>query len=211
MLKSLWRHLSKQRQKQLWLLLVLMIISSLSEIISLGAVVPFLGALTAPEQIFDNQLMQPIIKILQISEPKGLILPLTIIFIVAAIIAGLIRLFLLYILTRLSFAIGSDISINIYRRTLYQAYSVHISRNSSQVINGIITKTVSINQIIQSALRFISSIILIISIMGVLFAINIQAALSAFIIFGLLYYLVILLPFFQFYHLVTFLIIGFRL
>ena len=192
MLKSLWRHLSKQRQKQLWLLLVLMIISSLSEIISLGAVVPFLGALTAPEQIFDNQLMQPIIKILQISEPKGLILPLTIIFIVAAIIAGLIRLFLLYILTRLSFAIGSDISINIYRRTLYQAYSVHISRNSSQVINGIITKTVSINQIIQSALRFISSIILIISIMGVLFAINIQAALSAFIIFGLLYYLVIL-------------------
>jgi ATP-binding cassette, subfamily B, bacterial PglK len=188
----LWHHLLKRRQKQFWLLLILMIIASLSEIISVGAVLPFLGILTAPEQVYQHPLMQPIIHILELTEPDQLILPLTIFFIVSALLAGAIRLTLLYVMTRLSFATGADLSISIYRRTLYQVYAVHVSRNSSEVINGIITKTNTvINGIITPVLLFISSIILLIGIMGALFAINISVALSAFIGFGLLYWLVV--------------------
>jgi len=191
-LTTLWHHLSKRRQKQFWLLLFLMIIASLSEIISVGAVLPFLGIITAPEQVYQHPLMQPVIQILELTEPSQLILPLTIFFIVAALIAGSIRLTLLYVITRLSFSTGADLSISIYRRTLYQEYEVHISRNSSEVINSIITKTNTvIYGILTPALAFISSVILLIGIMGVLFAINISVALSAFIGFGLLYWLVI--------------------
>ena len=35
----------------------------------------------------------------------------------------------------------AEVSISIYRRTLYQPYSVHVARNSSAIINGISTKT----------------------------------------------------------------------
>ena len=119
-LKTLWHHLTKRRQKQFSLLLILMIIASLAEIISIGAVLPFLGILTAPEQVYQHALMQPVIQILALTEPKQLILPLTILFITAALLAGVIRLALLYVMTRLSFATGADLSINIYRRTLYQ-------------------------------------------------------------------------------------------
>ena len=191
-LTTLWHHLSKRRQKQFWLLLILMIIASLSEIISVGAVLPFLGILTAPEQVYQHPLMQPVIQILELTEPSQLILPLTIFFIVAALLAGSIRLTLLYVMTRLSFSTGADLSISIYRRTLYQEYEVHVSRNSSEVINSIITKTNTvIYGILTPALAFISSVILLIGIMGALFAINISVALSAFIGFGLLYWLVI--------------------
>jgi ATP-binding cassette, subfamily B, bacterial PglK len=191
-LKKLWSHLSRCRQKQFWLLLILMIIASLSEIISVSAVLPFLGILTAPEQVFQHPLMQPVIQILALTEPSQLILPLTIFFIIAALLAGSIRLTLLYVITRLSFATGADLSINIYRRALYQDYAVHVSRNSSKVINGIINKTNTvINGIITPVLIFISSIILLIGIMGALFAINITVALSASIGFGLLYWLVV--------------------
>jgi len=189
---TLWHHLSKRRRKQFWLLLILMIIASLSEIISVGAVLPFLGILTAPEQVYQHPFMQPIIQILELTEPSQLILPLTIFFIIAALLAGSIRLTLLYVMTRLSFATGADLSISIYRRTLYQEYAVHVSRNSSEVINTIITKTdVAISGILTPTLTFISSIILLIGIMGALFAINISVALSAFIGFGLLYWLVV--------------------
>jgi len=189
---TLWRHLSKRRQKQFWLLLILMIIASLSEIISVSAVLPFLGILTAPEQVYQHPLMQPIIQILEITAPSQLILPLTIFFIIAALLAGLIRLTLLYVMTRLSFATGADLSISIYRRTLYQEYVVHVSRNSSEVINGIINKTNTvISGVLAPALTFISSIILLIGIMGALFAINISVALSTSIGFGLLYWLVV--------------------
>ena len=169
-----------------------MIIASLAEIISIGAVLPFLGILTAPEQVYQHPLMQPVIQILALTEPKQLILPLTILFITAALLAGVIRLTLLYAMTRLSFATGADLSINIYRRTLYQEYEVHVSRNSSEVINGIITKTNTvIGGVISPTLNLISSIIMLVGIMGALFAINPTIALSASIGFGLLYWMVI--------------------
>jgi ATP-binding cassette, subfamily B, bacterial PglK len=169
-----------------------MIIASLAEIVSIGTVLPFLGILIAPEQIYQHALMQPIIQILALTESKQLILPLTILFVSAALLAGVIRLTLLYAMTRLSYATGSDLSINIYRRTLYQAYEVHVSRNSSEVINGIINKTGTvIGGVISPTLNLISSTILLIGIMGALFAINPTIALSVSIGFGLLYWLVI--------------------
>lgn len=192
LLITLWCHLSKRRQKQFWLLLILMIIASLFEIISVGAVLPFLGVLIEPEQIYQHSIMQPIVQILGLTDPSQLILPLTIFFIIAALLAGLIRLALLYVMTRLSFATGADLSISIYRRTLYQEYAVHVSRNSSEVINSIIIKTNTvITEILTPVLIFISSIVLLIGIMGVLFVININVALSAFVGFGLLYWLVV--------------------
>ena len=51
-LQKLWPHLSKSRKKQFWLISILMVISSLSEIVSIGAVLPFLGVLTSPDQFF---------------------------------------------------------------------------------------------------------------------------------------------------------------
>jgi len=169
-----------------------MVIASLSEIISIGAVLPFLGVLTAPEQVYQHALMQPVIQALALTKPEQLILPLTILFITAALLAGVIRLTLLYAMTRLSFSTGADLSINIYRRALYQEYEVHVSRNSSEVINSIISKTSTvINGILTPVLLFISSIIMLIGIMGALFVINTTIALSAFIGFGSLYWLVI--------------------
>jgi ATP-binding cassette, subfamily B, bacterial PglK len=192
MLKALWYHLSKRRQKQFRRVLILMILASFAEIISVGAVLPFLGILTAPEQIYQHQFMQPFIGILGVTESSQLILPLTIVFIIAALLAGIIRLSLLYAMTRLSFATGADLSINIYRRTLYQEYSTHVARNSSEVINSIITKTNTvIGAILTPVLILISSTILLIGIMTVLFIINISVALSATIGFGLLYWGVI--------------------
>jgi len=191
-LAALWCHLSKRHQKQFWLLLILMIIASLSEIISIGLVLPFLGMLIAPEQVYQHQFMQPVIQILGLTRPNQLVLPLTIFFITSALLAGSIRLMLLYVMTRLSFATGADLSISIYRRTLYQEYTVHISRNSSELINGIITKTNTvIHGVLTPILMFISSIILLIGIMVVLFLINISIALSVFISLGLLYWLIV--------------------
>jgi len=175
-----------------------MLLASLAEIVSIGAVFPFLAVLTAPEQLFHHPIAQSLIQTIEqtfgittLTEPNQLILPLTILFIIAAILAGAIRLTLLYAMTRLSFAAGADLSINIYQRTLYQAYSIHIARNSSEVINGIINKTGGvIGGVLTPVLTIISSTILLIGIMGALFAIDIKIALTASIGFGVLYGLV---------------------
>ena len=191
-LRTLWSHISKRRQKQFYLLFVLMILASLLEVVSISAVLPFLGVLTAPELIYQHPFMQPIIQALELTQPDQLILPLTIFFIVAVLLAAVVRLTLLYVLTRLSFATGADLSINVYHRTLYQEYSVHMARNSSQVIDSIITKTSSvIFNVINPILVFISSIIIAIGIISALFIINTNVALITFIGFTAPYWLVL--------------------
>jgi ATP-binding cassette subfamily B protein len=192
LLKRLWHHISPRRRGQFGLLLVLMLLAAFAEILSIGAVLPFLGVLTVPERIFEHAAAQPIIHALGLTAPAQLLLPLTIAFGAAALIAGAMRLLLLWASTRLSFATGADLSISIYRRTLYQPYAVHCARNSSEVINGISGKANGvIYSIIVPALTLISSSVMLIAILIALLAVEPVIALVAFGGFGLIYALII--------------------
>jgi len=192
LLKRLWGHINQRHRSQFGLLLVLILIASFLEIVSIGAVLPFLGVLTMPERIFELPYAQPVILALKLTNPSQLLLPLTIAFGLTALIAGVVRMLLLWASTRLSFAAGADLSINIYRRTLYQAYEVHCARNSSEVINGISGKANGvIYSVIMPALTILSSTVLLISILITLLLIDPTIALTAFSAFGLIYLVII--------------------
>lgn len=118
-----------------------MVLSSMAEVISVGAILPFLGVLTTPEGVFKHDLSQPLVELLGAERPEDLLLPLTCFFAATLLLAGLMRLALAYVTSKFSYAIGADFSMEVYRRTLYQPYSVHISRNSSEIINAIYGKT----------------------------------------------------------------------
>ena len=157
-----------------------MLTTSLAEIICLGAVVPFLGILSNPEEVFQYTYIQPIVNFFNLTDPNQLILPLTIIFVSSVILVGSLRLFLLHVITRLSYAAGADLSIDIYRRTLYKKYEQHIESNSSEIINSIITKTnIVIGGVLLPSLTLVSSFFLFISILGTLLFINTSIALIA--------------------------------
>ena len=168
-LKKIWSHISIRRKKQLVIVQILVVFSSIAELISISAVFPFLAVLSNPNTLFEHELLQPFIKLLELTESDQLLLPITILFTLAAILAGFIRILLMWAQTRLSFAIGADFSYQIYKKTLYQPYPVHVARNSSEVIAGISHKA---NQIVGGAIRpilmLISSLVMIISILAAL-------------------------------------------
>jgi len=168
-----------------------MILASFAEILSIGAVLPFLGVLTVPARVFEHPAIQPFIQALGLTTPDQLLLPLTVAFGLAALIAGAIRLLLLWASTRLSFATGADLSINIYRRTLYQPYVVHVARNSSEVINGISGKTNGVITTIMMFLNLIGSSVILVAILIALLVVDPVIALAAFGGFGLIYVIVI--------------------
>jgi ATP-binding cassette subfamily B protein len=187
LLIRLWRHLSKRRQRQIGLLLVLMLASALSEAISLGAVLPFIGILTAPEKVFNNAFVKSVCQAFGITSASELVLPLTIIFVCAAFLAGATRLLMLWVSTRLSNSIGADLSIEIYKRTLYQPYKVHVARNSSEAINGISGKSSAAATVIQSLLNTVSSMLLAFALFISLIAIDAKVIILATIVFGVCY------------------------
>jgi ABC-type multidrug transport system fused ATPase/permease subunit len=193
LLSRLWSHISRRRRTQLVLLLILMLLASFAEMFSIGAVLPFLGVLTSPNLVFEHRLAQPIIQALGLTEPSQLLLPLTIVFGLAVLVAGVMRLLMMWASTRLSFATGSDISISMYRRTLYQPYAVHLSRNSSQVINGIAVKANGvIYNIVVPVLMLISASIMLLFILIAMLAVDPVIALAAFGGFGIIYAFIIL-------------------
>jgi len=168
-----------------------MILASFAEVLSIGAVLPFLAILTDPTRVFVHPISQPVVKLLEITDPQQLLLPLTVAFGVAVLIAAALRLLLLWASIRLSFAAGADLSISIYRRTLYQPYSVHVARNSSEIIDGISTKTPTAIYCINMALNLISSTLMLVAILMALLIVDTLIALTAFGGFSLIYVMVI--------------------
>jgi ATP-binding cassette subfamily B protein len=190
LLIRLWNHLTPRRRRQFVLLTFLTPVSALAEVVSLGAVLPFLGVLIAPGRVFKQPLIANLAHRWDIVSADQLVLPLTVGFIGAALIAGLIRLSLLWISTRLAFASGSDLSVEVYRRTLYQPYSVHIARNSGVVVSGILNSVNNAAGVLLSMLTLLSSVVLLVAVTLALIAIDPLMALVATAGFGALYRLI---------------------
>lgn len=188
MVRELWRRLPRRRRQQFVLLLVLMLVASFAEICSVAAVLPFLGVLTAPEKVFAHPFAQPLIQFLAIEQPQQLLLPVTVGFCMFALLAGGVRLLLAYVMTRYSFVTGADLSLDAFRRTLYQPYTVHTSRNSSEMINGILNQTWTIvGGVLVPLLTLISSAIMFMGIFFGLLAIDPLIAVGAVLVFGAIY------------------------
>jgi ABC-type multidrug transport system fused ATPase/permease subunit len=188
LLVRLWRFLSRRRQRQFWLLMGLMLLSAFSEVVSLGAVLPFLGILVAPDRMFSNPIVADVAQAWGITSADQLVLPLTVAFAAAALIAGAIRILLLWSNTRFAVASGADLSIEVYRRTLYQPYRVHADRNSSEVISGITNKVYAVVfGVLVPLLTLVSSIVLLVAITLALIAIDPMVASVAAVGFGASY------------------------
>lgn len=180
----LWHHIESRRRKQLIMVALVMVLASFAEVASIGSVLPFLGALMAPEVIFQHSLAKPIVLILGITEPTQLLPPLTIIFILMGLLSVTLRVLLLWAQTRFGFAIGADFGIEVYKKTLYQPYAMHVARNSSEVIAGISIKVHSVvGAAVLPLLTIMSSGMMLILISLTLIAIDPIVAMAA--LFGL--------------------------
>tara|TARA_B110000008_G_scaffold61680_1_gene61475 strand:+ start:11425 stop:13161 length:1737 start_codon:yes stop_codon:yes gene_type:complete len=193
LLKRLWLQINTKRKKQLGLVMVLMLMASVAEIVSIGAVIPFLGILSNPELVFEHERLQFFINYFGITNSSQLLFPFTMIFTIAALLAGLIRIALLWSQTRIATLIGADLSFQIYNHTLHQAYSEHIAQNSSEVIATISTKTDHVvGQTLLPILAILSSFIMLSAILILLILIHPAMTFSAIAGFAFIYIMLIL-------------------
>jgi ABC-type multidrug transport system fused ATPase/permease subunit len=139
LLRRLWAHLPGKRRFQLVAVLGSMLASGFAEIVSLAAVVPFLTVLADPERLWSRPWVRAAAEARGLTEPSQLLLPVTMLFVVAAVASGLIRLVNLWLSGRVAAGTGSDLSQEAYRRTLYQPYAVHVARNSATITTAVIS------------------------------------------------------------------------
>jgi len=167
-----------------------MIVSAFADVVSVGAVMPFLGVLTSPDRVMQSPVSAQWLQHFGITSAEQIVLPLTVAFALAVLIAGALRILVLLVSIRIAHGTGSELSAEVYRRTLYQPYRVHASRNSSEVISGITYKVSSAVAVLTYILTFISSAVAITAVTIALLAINPAVAIGAAAGFGACYILI---------------------
>lgn len=186
---GIWGHISRRRKWQALVAGALTLVGGIAEIISLGAVVPFIAVLTAPEQVLQNPIASRIAGWAGIVAPREMIIPLSALFCVAAIVAGVLRVAQLWFNIRFAQVVGSDLCAEVFRRTLYQPYSFHLNQNTSTILAFVTQKVSAVASGLQATLNFSTSVFLGISIVGALLAINAPVALATASLLGVFYFI----------------------
>ena len=180
-------YLSIRRKKQLVFLLFVMILSGLSELISLYSVFPLILYISEKNPVDRiNNLSGPFDIFSNIISNIGLG-NFSLIFIIIIIFTTFIRIFNIYFNYKLAAKIAVDICDLALRKILNQEYLFFVKRNSSEIISTLIIKSnmavFSISLFFQCLTGFIVSFAIIIA----LFAINFKVSLLLGFLFSTIY------------------------
>lgn len=187
LLQSLSYHLSRKRKFQLILLLCFMLLSGVSELISLGAVVPFLTILSNPDIILEQPLAKLIISLTFVKSNNQLVILFALTFAIAAALAGIIRSSNVWLNGRLAAAIGSDLSTKAYARTINQPYIVHLNRKTSATMTTIILHINRSVVALSALLGLVTSSVVAAALTIGLLVINFKVCLAAVLLIGVIY------------------------
>ena len=172
---QLWRHISGRKKRELVGLISLTVLASFLEVVAIGSLIPLVTILSSPETLFENPLVRQVAERLAISSGEELVFPILVSFAVIIIFASALRVYLTWYQTKFSSTAGSEIASSVFSRTLLQPYSVHLQRNSSQIISALTIKTNAVvGGIITPVTSIFTSFFLVISICGALIYINPQ-------------------------------------
>ena len=173
LLIELIKHIDSKNRFKLFLLLILIILSSFAELLSLAMVIPFLSILSNPNIILENRLGLKFIETFSLTNSPNLYIPISIIFCFFVILAGLIRLISVWFTWKISGNIGAYLTSKAYNNLLFDNYEKHLNRNSSNVISTLsIDSTRIIIEILNPILLLISSSFISLTIITALIIIN---------------------------------------
>jgi ABC-type bacteriocin/lantibiotic exporter with double-glycine peptidase domain len=188
-ISNLWFKFNKKRRFQLGFLLLLQLASTAAEMVSIGSIIPFLAVILDPNNINSNKYAEIIINIFSNNSKTDIVLFITTFFVLVIVISGTIKMLQVWFGTRVAFAIGNEISVNIYRNILYESYNFHVQKNSSELIDLVVNRTASV--IYDALIPFIvciSSLLSIFGIISILYYIDSQVTIII-LIYGAVFYL----------------------
>ncbi|MDP9412573.1 MAG: ABC transporter ATP-binding protein/permease [Pseudomonadota bacterium] len=186
-LRELFRALSRRRKKQLAALFVMMLIGAVGELMTIGAVLPFLQLIVAPEAVTSLPLVQRVLDVFGWDRSQSLIVPAAFLLIFTAIVSAAARLLLTWASQKFVYGVGYDLDVQIFSRTIRQPYGFYIRRNSSEVLSGLEKVNLVLNGVLVGLMQGVTSAVIATFIMALLFAIDPFTAMVAAASMGLLY------------------------
>jgi len=165
-------HLSLQRKKQLFFLFLSMIALSFAEAISLASIVPFIGVFINPDLFYSHPWLSIFVNFFEIKNNDELFLFVSIVFVALVILSCLIKLFFLYLSNKITAFTEADFKIRIFKYNINQSYSYHLEQSSNIVMSNIMQKTQAISGFVNSSFQILSSLMIVLFVLGFLILIK---------------------------------------
>lgn len=193
LVKDIYVKLDISHKKKLFFLIIYTIFTASLEVFSLGLVVPFLGILLNETYLNNVPILTEILTFLSFGLKIKSSLLISIIFIFAAIIVAISRIYLLKFSALFVVSVGSNLSLRVFENYLKQHYSFHIKKNSSDIISDIREKVdLTVFAVLLPSLTLITNLIIVLSIIIFLFFVNFKIASIISLIFLPIYIFVVL-------------------
>lgn len=189
-LKEIFLHVSKKRKIHFFFLLIITIVVSAFEMLSIASVVPFIKVATDENFLKEKHL---ILKFVTARNKEEAIIITGLIFASFFFINSLLRCTLIYITVKLANIVTAELSIKIYTASLAETYLEHISKQTSNIISAVTQKVYQTYFTISGIINFISSFFILVGLISVLIWINPRVMLFSFIFLTFLYLIIVLL------------------
>lgn len=171
-LADIWVHIEVKRKTQFLLLCGLMVFASFAEVLSIGAVIPFLALLASPEKLMNSSLVNEFMLTAGVRGQRELMSYLTILFVFTIVLAGFIRLILVSQQHKLATAIASDTTRKAYGVLIEDSYSTHNTRSSGDVIATLEKCRAISDMIIYPLFSALSSLLMLIGLVVAMLVIS---------------------------------------
>jgi ATP-binding cassette subfamily B protein len=136
-LLDLFKFLNKKRKFQIFLIFLFAIFSASAELITIGSLIPFVDLMIEPKRLFNYSLLENLFIFYEMDDLEDVMIFMTIIFVFLIIVSTLIRIFIAYFTIIVVHGIGHDLSVSIFKNTIYQPYQFHIDNNTSKSITNL--------------------------------------------------------------------------
>jgi ATP-binding cassette subfamily B protein len=180
---ALYRTLTPRRRRQLAAGCALMLAGALAELVTIGAVLPFLYLVAAPGPVGFSPGFRRWIDLAG-GDP---VLATSLLLAAAAIAAAGLRLLLTWFTHRFVTAVGHDLAAGIFARMLRQPYARYVRRSSSEILSGIDKVQHVVVDLMLPAMQGITATFIALAILILLFAIDAFAAGAAALVIAAIY------------------------
>jgi hypothetical protein len=171
LLVHIFNILTQKRKIQILLVVFVTLITVLAELVSIASVIPFIEFLTNSDAIKNYNLINEILKFLNLNTQKEIIFFLTSVFILIFFLSTLLKIILTLISSRVVYNIGHELSSHLIRSLLNKPYSKFLSYNSAEIVTNV-NRAADISGILQLFINIIVSSIIIFFIVGYLLIID---------------------------------------
>lgn len=167
-LKDIWNKfmfILTPRQKNLGVvILVMTLIGALAETLGVSIIIPFVQAMTNPDELLENRWIRPLVELFHIDGGAQIVIFIGCIIALVYILKNMYLTLLSYCRVRYSTKVQRELSVLMMRSYMKRGYLFFSQINTSDLLRGINDDVIAVYQIMYNAFRVIAELFTTIAI-----------------------------------------------